>query len=640
MDKLLQKQRLSSKGETSDLKSFVTAMMIAPILKHKYLLVRGFTALLFLSLGQATMLFLVQPFLAAFFTDPAIPIIEWATLIPPRILPLFSGWPGGSIQKQDLAWGVPVAIVLAGVLNASASFWYNFSQEEISLRVANFYRETMFSQILRLPYLSSLKRNAGEWMSVIMTDSQFLQTRVAELLTGFVKDGVLILGGLIGLGLIHWPSAVALALLSPVIAWLMGRAGKRISFFAEAFQRELGNLAAALLDMRSRFRYMKAQHGEAFELQIFDDANQSYLQMMKSSIFIRALVTPIMEWVGFLILAGFLVAWHRGLMGEGFSPERAFQFFAALGIMLRPLRQMGEQVARWGETLGGLRRSMQVFESVKAEADLSQGSIDFKIATPKKQSRSLDGPFKQVSQIRMRPFIEVAEVVCKYDEQVTFSAKNLALPTGLAIAIIGPSGAGKSTFVRCLAGLIPPAVWTAGQGWREVVDHCVFVSQTPFLFYESLRRNLLYGLPEDLINLTTDEMLYGALKITGLDDFVRALPLGLETLFNPVAHNFSGGQIQRFVLGRALLRRKPILLLDEAMSAVDGATERNLTQVLVDTVHETGTVLVSVTHRLTWLGLYDEIWFVQNGSIIMKGSHESLLGSETYRQYVRAGTKA
>lgn len=605
----------------SGLKDFVIKMMVRPVLRHKRPLVLGLFALLILSMAQTGMLFLVKGFLTAFFADPSVATVSLESLLPSKFHSYLGGWRGVIFSKTQLAWGVPLAIVGAGMLNALASYWYNFSQEEIALRVASHYRETMFSSILKLPYLASMKRNAGEWMSVIMSDSQFLQSRLADLLTGFVKDGVLIFACLLGLTIIHWPSAVVLALIAPWIAWSMGRAGKRISFFAEAFQRELGNLAAALLDIRSRFRYMKSQNAERFEKQVFEEANQRYLDMMTSSIFIRALVTPLMEWVGFAIFASFLLAWNKGVMGTAFTPEIGVQFFVALGLLLRPIRQMGEQVARWGETQGALRRSMMVFQEIDAAAQ-SQGSLGVtSVAT---------------QPIRMQPLIAIDHVVCKYGNRVTFEAKDLTLASGRAVAIIGASGAGKSTFIKCMSGLIPPAAWQASLGWADAVAHTSFVSQSPFLFSDTLRRNLLYGLSGDVLEQTTDEMLYGALSVVKLDAFVKTLPHGLETIYNPVAHNFSGGQIQRFVIARALLRRRPILLLDEATSAIDGATERDVTKTFVDTVHQTGTILLSVTHRLTWLSLYDEVWFIKDGQIALKGKHEDLLRNESYQRYVRA----
>ena len=603
----------------TDIWPFMREMMVRPALRDRRVVFRIVASLIFLSVAQGLMLFLVKGFLTAFFADPTVDVLTWGELLPSRFHTLLGHLADTTMPKSTLAWVVPVGIVIAGAAKAFAGYWYTLSQQEVALRVAQEYRERMFEAILRLPWLSSTRRTPGEWMSVIMADAVFLQTRLTDLLTGFVKDGVLILACLGTLLIIHWPSALVLGLVIPVIAKMMGKAGKRIAFFAEAFQKELGFLAGTVLEMRGRFRYIKSQSGEAFEQHLFDDANDKYLRMMTSSIFLRAFITPAMEWVGFALFAGFLWAWTRGWLGAGFTPEVAIQFFVALGILLRPSREMGEQFARWQETMGGLRRSMMVMQEVTSGGHGHQGEH-----------------FRLPAVLRRHPMINIDRIKVKYGDRVAFSAQDVGIASGRAVAIIGSSGAGKSTLLKALAGLIEPAEWAGSCRWREAVSQCAFVSQQPFLFQDTLRANLLYGLESEIAAETTDEMLWGALAVVNLADDLRALPLRLQTVFNPIGHNFSGGQIQRMVVARALLRRRSILLLDEATSAVDGATERDMTTRLIETVHDSGTVLFVVTHRMRWLHLYDDVYFIRDGVVAARGPHKTLMGDAAYSSFVTA----
>lgn len=606
----------------ASLKDFFWEVMVVPVLRRRLLLARIVSALLLMNTAYALLLLLINGFLAAFFADISEPVVHLDILVPARLHFLTVGWLPNEVDRGTLAWIVPAGIVAAGLLKALSTYWYNFSQEELALTVAREYRERMFAAILKLPWISSAKRSPGEWMSVIMADASFLQSRLSDLLTGFVKDTLLLLTGIISLAWFYWPAAVLLLGLAPFIGWFMGRAGKRIAFFAQAFQHELGVLSGLILDLRSRFGFMKAQHAEDFEEHIFAEANDRYLKMMAGSIFIRALVTPAMEWVGMAVFAGFFWLWIRGTLPSDIAPTIAVQFFATLGAVLRPTREIGEQIARWGETIGGLKRSMAVFVEVQSVAGSVHVDADVVPSS---------------SPLRMRPFFDLRRVEVKYGERVAFSSDDLLLGTGKAIAIVGSSGAGKSTLLKALGGLIEPSVWQSSHSWREVAAHCALVSQQPFLFQDTLRSNLLYGLDSAVAEITTDEMLNGALRVVNLADAIKALPQGLESTFNPVAVNLSGGQIQRLVVARALLRRKPILLLDEAMAAVDGATEKDMTERLIETVHQTGTVLVSVTHRLQWLASYDEVWFIDGGKMIAKGRHDELVKSDQrYAAFVRA----
>jgi subfamily B ATP-binding cassette protein MsbA len=591
--------------------------MLEPVLAKRSELAVVLISLLFLSLTQGLAILLMKGFLAAFFEDVSVPLIRFDALVPAAIVPYFPNLLGLEVARNSLALWVPVGIVATGLMKSLATYIYNLGLTRMALRVAQNYREKVFAGILELPWLSSGRRDPGEWMSVIMADAIFIQSRLTEFSTAFVKDGVLILACILTLALIHWPAALGLLALAPLIGWQMGRTGRRIAWFTEAFQRELGVLSGVLLGIRERFRFMRAQSGEAFEIAQFRRANDAYLNMMSGSIFLRALVAPGMEWVGFVIFAVFIYGWTHKLAGFQVAPDVVVQFFVALGLILRPVRELGEQVARWSETIGGLRRSMSVMSEVESH----------------RQSHEM-APIT-LMQKNFRP-VSLERLKISYGQRTAFAADDLQITPGRAIAIIGPSGAGKSTILKAMAGLIQPDIWQSNTKFSDVVALSSLVSQNPFLFKDTLKGNLLYGLEESVRSVTTDEMLWAALRIVNLEESLRALPHGLESTFNPLETNLSGGQIQRLVIARAILRRRPLLILDEATSAVDGATEKDISERLIATAHETGTTLIAVTHRLRWLASYDDVWFVEDGCIKAKGRHADLMKHERYHQFVTA----
>jgi ABC-type multidrug transport system fused ATPase/permease subunit len=612
---------LTSDMSKSQFLAFLRRFMLDPVLVHRSELVVVGLSLAFLAVTQGLAILLMKGFLAAFFQDVSAASVPLDALLPRSMVQYVPGSSNIELARGVLALWIPVGIVMTGVLKALATYIYNLGLTRMALRVAQNYREHVFAGILELPWLSSGRRDPGEWMSVIMADALFIQSRLTDFSTAFIKDGVLILACILTLALIHWPAALVLLALAPLIGWQMGRAGRRIAWFTEAFQRELGVLSGILLGMRERFRYMRAQSGEAFEVKQFRRANDAYLNMMSGSIFLRALVAPGMEWVGFVVFAVFIYGWTNKINGFSLSPDVVVQFFVALGLILRPVRELGEQVARWSETIGGLRRSM----AVMAEVDLNRqyhhaGSVT-----------RATMPFKSMTVNRVR---------ISYGPRTAFKADDLHLDPGTTVAIIGPSGAGKSTILKALSGLINPDIWDSDVKLSDVVACSSLVSQSPFLFKDTLKGNLLYGLEESIRVETTDEMLWAALRIVNLETALRALPHGLESTFNPLETNLSGGQIQRLVIARALLRRRPMLILDEATSAVDGATEKDISERLIATAHATGTTLIAVTHRLRWLASYDDVWFVEDGQIKAKGRHLSLMEQDRYRQFVTASHAA
>ena len=114
---------------------------------------------------------------------------------------------------------------------------------------------------------------------------------------------------------------------------------------------------------------------------------------------------------------------------------------------------------------------------------------------------------------------------------------------------------------------------------------------------------------------------------------MRALPQGLAARVRAIGANLSGGQLQRLTIARGLLRGKPLWLLDEATSAIDAKSEREITLRLTAACRERGTVLIAVTHRLQWLDAYDEVWFVEGGAVTHRGPHRALMREPRYRTF-------
>ena len=174
-------------------------------------------------------------------------------------------------------------------------------------------------------------------------------------------------------------------------------------------------------------------------------------------------------------------------------------------------------------------------------------------------------------------------------------------------------------------------IQTPWLSWQESIRHVSFVSQEPFLFRDTLLANLTYGL-EDL-SQSREKAIWDILATVNIDSEVKRLPQGLGTELHAVGSNISGGQLQRLVIARALLRHKWVWLLDEATSAVDAASEKDITDRLIRAAKVEKKSLIAVTHRLTWLPLYDEVWFVEGGRLTYSGHHSELLKDARYRSF-------
>jgi subfamily B ATP-binding cassette protein MsbA len=224
------------------------------------------------------------------------------------------------------------------------------------------------------------------------------------------------------------------------------------------------------------------------------------------------------------------------------------------------------------------------------------------------------------------------------DEPPVLQALDLEIPCGQMTAVVGASGAGKSSLVNLLARLYDPTeghIYVDGVDLRDLAlttwrRHLAVVSQDVFLFHATVLDNLRFARPE-----ATDEEIVRACRLAQAHEFIAALPHGYDTVLQEQGVRLSGGQQQRIALARALLVDADLLILDEATSELDAPTERAIQQAL-ETYRQGRTVLV-IAHRLSTVAQADQIYVLDSGRLVEKGSHDDLVARRSvYWRLVQA----
>ena len=576
-------------------------------------------ALLTLGLAQGLVILLVKGFIAAFFggsgsSGGAVAVVD---LVPEFLLRRWPEYGPIRIDSGRLAIALPLIVLLAGMAKSWSTYVYMRAQQEFSMFAGASLRDQLFPAILGKSYQELAGVSPGTWMSVLVNDVAFVQSRLSDVMTSFLRGGISISASLLTMFFLHWPSALVMMVLIPVTARSTGATGKRIAGFSSVVQESLSRMANLVLEVRGRFDFMRAQQGENFDLARFDAANDSYFKVIIRSLLVRSAFAPVLEFVGFAVFAGFIFAINRGWVA--FSAEASggsevlLQFIVALGFMVKPLRDIGEQLARYHETRGAVGKCFDLLKSSSASSP-QLGSLSFPDSVNAEKGLAIqDVAFTWVGSGKK------------------FSAESINIEPGKNIAIVGPSGAGKSTFLKIVSGLLPPDRWISAERWQDIILKTSLVPQQPFLFAASVRENIAYG-----VSAISDENIWSTLDAIDARRFVEALPSGLDTPVSSLVANLSGGQIQRLVIARALLRAKPVLLLDEATSALDVVTEGAILRRLTDLAKRNRGSVVAVTHRLQWLQIFDEIWFIEDGRIALRGTQRELLAEPRFVDFCQS----
>ncbi|MCZ8092011.1 MAG: ABC transporter ATP-binding protein [Acidovorax sp.] len=532
-----------------------------------------------------------------------------ATLVPPYLtIPLMDDIliPYQNGQKIDPTL---VMVYLGGLLLAALAAWglswaRTYILALVSERIGADLRTTTYEHLLRLSLDYFGGKRTGDLMARIGSETDRINVFLSLHALDFVTDVLMIcMTAAILFSINPWLALVTLVPL-PFIGWMIHTVRDRLRTGFEKIDRVWSEVTNVLADTIPGIRVVKAFAQEKREAQRFRDANQHNLEVNDKLNKTWSLFTPT---VSLLTEIGLLVVWAFGIWLVSHNQITVgvlTAFIAYIGRFYGRLDSMSRIVSVTQKAAAGAKRIFDILDHVSNVPD----------------------PAQPVKVDKVEGSITMQGVGFRYGSRAVIKGLDLEIRAGEMIGLVGHSGSGKSTLVNLINrfyDVSDGSIQVDGIDIRRfaVADyrrHIGLVLQEPFLFFGTIAENIAYGKPH-----ATREEIVAAARAAHAHEFILRLPHGYDSLVGERGQGLSGGERQRISIARALLIDPRILILDEATSAVDTETEKEIQKALDNLVQ--GRTTIAIAHRLSTLRKADRLVVMDRGEVVEVGPHDELM---------------
>ncbi len=501
-----------------------------------------------------------------------------------------------------------LAFIVLGlyILKAGLQFVRSYMAHIAGWGVVADMRKHVYNHLQRLNLRFYEDKQTGQMMSRVVNDTDLFEQLIAHAIPDVFVNVLTFVGVAVVLFNLNWKLTLLSMLPIPLVIFSLRIYAKKVRPAFVFRQKQLGELNAVLNDNISGIREIKAFTQESRSSSIVGRKVEDFKNSNLSALRLMATFSPFVEFTSSLGILIIIYFGGRLTVQGGLPIADLVAFFLYLDLFYQPVRNLGNA---WEAIQNALAGADRVSDLLAEVPELQ--TVDNALAIPGRSAGHLS--FQQVSF-----FYQPGEMIL---EDI-----DLEIPARTVVALVGPTGVGKST----LASLIPRfydvcsgSIKLDGVDIREIQLESLrkqisIVLQDVFLFFGSVRENILFGDTE-----ASEEQLVNAAKAANAHEFICQLPEGYETMIGERGVKLSGGQKQRISIARALLRDTPILILDEATSAVDTETELLIQQALERLMVGRTTILIA--HRLSTIYNADQIVVLDGNRVAEIGSHQELI---------------
>ena len=532
-----------------------------------------------------------------------------AYLLDPAINELFIN------KSSTLIVIIPLLIVLAFSIKGASLYIAKVLMIRVSFELKAGVQEDMMKSLISTDTNYIDKIHTGKFISNLSVDVSLLVSLISTALLNIFKDSLSLIGLLTVMFYQNWKLSLIAIIMIPLASIVAKSLGKRITKATRETMDTSASFTKRLVEIFKNHRLIKSFQAENHERERSseDILNLKDKAIKMTEIFTRN--TPIMETLTGIMI-GILIFYSGILIKEGeLEVNNFFSFLAAMMLAYQPVKSLAGLNIAINQGLSAAKRVLPIIDrQSEIKDDVNLPNLNVKKAN-----------------------IEFVNVNFAYDEKekITLNSANIIMEGGKTTALVGLSGAGKSTILNLISRF-----YDCNSGDIMIDDQSIYksnlyslrknislVGQDTTLFDDTIKNNIKYA----KLNATDDEIEEAA-KNSFAIDFIQNLPNKFETNIGENGVRLSGGEKQRLSIARAMLKKSPIILLDEATSSLDSETENKIQMAIKELTKNKTTIVIA--HRLSTILNANKIYVIDKGHILENGNHEDLLNiSKTYKNF-------
>jgi len=491
----------------------------------------------------------------------------------------------------------------------------------VSEEVRKDMQTDMFGSLIHADTKIIDNKHSGKFITNLINDVNMITALVSVAILNAFKDTFTLIGLLSVMFYQNWKLSLIAIVMIPLASIAAKSLGKRVSKVSTQQMQKAAVLNTYLIEIFKNHKLMKIFQREKYEKERANEylSNLKELSQKINIVYVRA--SPIMEAMTGIMIAILIFISAKLIVKDELQVSNFFSFLAAMMLAYQPVRSLATLNITIQQGLAAARRVLPIIDQVyeiqeKVDAKkllINKGEINFK-------------------DIKFEYSDEKKQIL---------DSVNITIPGGKMTALVGHSGAGKSTILNLI-----PRFYDAIKGDIKIDDQSIYdttiyslrkgislVSQDTTLFDDTIRNNIIYANSN-----ATNEELEEAVKHSFADEFIEKLPNKFDTIIGENGVRLSGGEKQRLSIARAILKKSPIILLDEATSSLDAETESKIQKAI--SFLTKGRTTIVIAHRLSTILNSDKIYVIDHGKVVGEGKHDELLiSSEIYKNFYQKQIK-